>query len=120
MKRFTRILLGISLVIFGVFLQQGTTFAKSYWHYSDSATNGCRDVEVVFARGSGQPQDEGETFLELQKDMSMAAEQAKMSYRITDLSYDAIAITPGNALGIYVSAGEAYSFGKSVTHLIWY
>lgn len=115
MKRFTRILLGIIFAILGVFLQQGTTFAKSYWHYSDSATNGCRDVEVVFARGSGQPQDEGETFLELQKDISMAAEQAKMSYRITDLSYDAIAITPGNALGIYVSAGEAYSFGESVS-----
>ena len=114
MKRFTRILLGIILAVFGVFLQQSMTFAKSYWHYSDSTTNGCRDIEVVFARGSGQPQDEGETFLELQKDMSMAARQAKMSYRITDLTYDAIAITPGNALGIYVSAGEAYSFGESV------
>lgn len=46
--------------------------------------------------------------------MAMAAKQAQMSYRITDLYYDAIAITAGNALGTYVSAGEAYSFGKSV------
>ena len=66
------------------------------------------------ARGSGQPQDIGDTFLELQKDMTMAAKQAQMSYRITDLDYEAIAITPGNALGTYVSAGQAYSFGKSV------
>lgn len=66
------------------------------------------------ARGSGQPQDIGDTFIELQKDMAMAAKQAQMSYRITDLDYEAIAITPGNALGTYVSAGQAYSFGKSV------
>ncbi len=66
------------------------------------------------ARGSGQPQDIGDTFLELQKDMAMAAKEAQMSYRITDLDYEAIAITPGNALGTYVSAGQAYSFGKSV------
>lgn len=44
----------------------------------------------------------------------MAAKQAQMSYRVTDLYYDAVAITAGNALGTYVSAGEAYSFGRSV------
>ena len=83
-------------------------------YYSENAARGCRDVEVVFARGSGQPQDTGETFLELQKDMSLAASQAQMSYRITDLNYEAVAITANNILGTYVSAGEAYSFGRSV------
>ena len=46
--------------------------------------------------------------------MTLAAKQAKMSYRVTNLEYEAVAISAGNALGIYVSAGEAYSFGRSV------
>ncbi len=71
-------------------------------------------MEFVFARGSGQSQDTGESFLEFQKNMALAAKQAKLSYRITDLNYEAVAISVGNALGTYVSAGEAYSFGKSI------
>ena len=71
-------------------------------------------MEFVFARGSGQPQDTGKSFLEFQKNMTLAAKQAKLSYRITDLSYEAVAISVGNVLGTYVSAGEAYSFGRSI------
>lgn len=71
-------------------------------------------MEFVFARGSGQPQDTGKSFLEFQKNMTLAAKQAKLSYRITDLSYEAVAISVANVLGTYVSAGEAYSFGRSI------
>ena len=113
MWKLFRILAVALIIVFG-FLGQGVSAASDFWHYKDSPTQNCRDIEFVFARGSGQPHLIGDTYLEFQRDMSSVAESLGASYRVTDLDYEAVAISTGNILGVYVSAGEAYSFGRSV------
>ncbi len=101
-------------ICFILALLPSKVFTRDYWNYKDSETQQCRDIEFVFARGSGQPRFSGDTFQEFERRMGEAAQAVGASYRVTDLDYEAVAVSTGNALGIYVSAGEAYSFGASV------
>ena len=117
MKKFwhrIRILTGVILAILFVNLASKPVEAREYWHYGDNAINGCRDIEYIFVRGSGQERNEGEEWKEFERRMIEVSKYRHVSYRVTDLDYPAVAITAGNALGIYSSAGAATNFGESV------
>lgn len=115
MKQFLFWVWGMLILFLAVFTGRDTAAVSSnFWYYRDSAAQSCRDIEFVFARGSGQAKDTGPTFIEFKERMAAVAQSVHASYRVTDLDYEAVAIRTDNVLGIYASAGEAYDFGASV------
>ena len=75
----------------------------------------CPDVELVFARGSGEVQNENASFKAFQDSLAPKLSRAKISYHFTDLSYPAIAVDNfGVLVGAFISGGEAYSLGSSI------
>jgi len=85
---------------------------RDYWYYDSNSQ--CSDIEFVFARGSGLEYDGSSDYLAFKDEMESTAKALHASYNITDLNYEAVGLKAGNILGIYVSAGESYSFGRSV------
>ena len=114
MKRFLIWVWGMAIVLLLCMGRDCGAVSSNFWYYRESDTQPCRDVEFVFARGSGQVQNTGPTYAEFEKRMAAAAQAVHASYRVTDLDYEAVAIRTDNVLGIYSSAGEAYDFGHSV------
>ncbi|MDO4730116.1 MAG: cutinase family protein, partial [Candidatus Saccharibacteria bacterium] len=113
LRRLIWVLLGVVAAILFVNLGNRAS-ARDYWHYGDNAIDGCRDIEYIFVRGSGQEQNEGAEWKEFETRMAEVSKYAHVSYRATDLDYPAVAITLNNVLGIYSSAGAATNFAESV------
>ena len=80
-----------------------------------SATS-CHDLEVVFVRGSGAPKDTNSDYLEFKSRLEEKLQPTSLDYNFTDLDYPAVGVPVNllNLIGIYVSGGDAYSFGASV------
>lgn len=75
----------------------------------------CRELEFVFARGSGAVRGESAEWREFERTMTIVAERRGKSYRVTDLDYPAISVANLVHLAeAYVSSGRAYAFGRSV------
>lgn len=92
-----------------------TVSAKVGWGYEEGEVNDCRDLEFIFARGSGATRYETEEWREFQSSMEKVAKKYGLSYRIDDLNYPAVTVTNlVNLVGAYVSAGTSYNFGNSV------
>lgn len=80
-----------------------------------SATS-CNDLEVIFVRGSGAEKDTNSDYLNFKSELESKLKLTKLSYNFTDLDYPAVSV-PNNLnelVGVYVSGGAAYDFGKSV------
>lgn len=77
---------------------------------------GCPDVKIVFARGSGEEQWTDQNYLAFRDNIATKLTTTNLSYEFVDLDYPAIGIGDiGILAGTYFSAGEAYEFGKSVS-----
>lgn len=76
----------------------------------------CRDIEFVFARGSGAERLASAEWAAFRDGMSRVAGFKNYSYRVSDLDYPAVSVQKPftNALGALVSAGQYYAFGQSV------
>ena len=80
------------------------------------AVSECRDIEFVFARGSGAERMASAEWTAFRDEMSRLAGFKNYSYRVSDLDYPAVSVQKPftNALGALVSAGQYYKFGQSV------
>jgi hypothetical protein len=76
----------------------------------------CVDLQFVFARGSGAPQDTSGEWYTFRDLMSDFATRRNYSFVVMDLQYPAVSVRDPitNALGAAVSAGQYYEFGHSV------
>lgn len=76
----------------------------------------CKDLKIIFARGSGEVQDKNESFLAFKSSLETKLKTTSLSYDFTDLKYPAIAVTDDIfvALGALFGGGNSYAFGESV------
>jgi len=78
---------------------------------NSTGNNDCLDFEVIFARGSGQSEEDSD-FKALKSALS---EKIDIEYDISDLNYPAVSVANfSTALSTYLSAGESYEFKSSV------
>ncbi|WAC50271.1 cutinase family protein [Frigoribacterium sp. SL97] len=121
-KRFKGLAVAAAVVVFlsgGVFAGTAATAAQN------PPNKGCATVEGVFARGSGQPlrRDEAERF-RTQLEKRVKAPLTQSFYELGSeshggASYPAVTITDlgvgqVNIAGAAVSAGESFTYGRSV------
>ena len=77
----------------------------------------CKDLQIIFARGSGEEKDSGESFQTFKKTLANKLVLSPVSFLFVDLDYPAVSIgleNLGTALGALFSGGESYEFGDSV------
>lgn len=78
---------------------------------------GCPDLRVVFARGSGGGLNNNKDFAVYKETIEAKLQTMDLNYEFIDLDYPAVAIgldRLGTTLGALIGRGEAYEFGKSV------
>ncbi len=108
------VLISVSLIVSPLSLLTPSVFAKT-----------CSNVHFIFARGSGEAVGSGPNFSAFKSSMisSINREFKGLKYHFYDLGssahgghrYPAVAINDTKVLlGTYVSAGEAFEFGRSV------
>jgi len=76
---------------------------------------GCKDVQFVFARGSGTTYGENDMWRNLQSEVPTQMAGVGVSYGIYEVNYPAAEINAWNILPTWVSAGRAFAFGSSVS-----
>lgn len=111
MKRFLGVLVGV--IVTSACLAAGA-FATDMPSVSPALD--CRDIEFIFARGSGAEYQRSDMWLKYESEMSKLAQKLNYSARVTDVVYPAVSVTEPltTALGAYISAGKYYEFGASV------
>lgn len=78
---------------------------------------GCPDVRVVFARGSGGERWADQNYLEYKSTIESKLSITALKYEFIDLDYPAVGVGADNigvTLGAFFGAGDAYEFGDSV------
>lgn len=78
---------------------------------------GCPDLRVVFARGSGGELNTDQNYLEFKATIEKKLRTTALNYEFIDLDYPAVGVGIDNlgvTLGAFFGAGEAYEFGDSV------
>ena len=78
---------------------------------------GCPDVRVVFARGSGGERWKDQNYLEFKNTIESKLATTSLNYEFIDLDYPAVGVGLDNiavTLGALFGAGDAYEFGESV------
>ena len=78
---------------------------------------GCVDLRIIFARGSGGERWEDKNYLEFKSTKKKKLKSVDLSYEFIDLDYPAIGVGLDNlgvTAGAFFGAGEAYEFGESV------
>lgn len=78
---------------------------------------GCPDVRVVFARGSGGERWADQNYLEYKSTIESKLSTTALKYEFIDLDYPAVGVGADNigvTLGAFFGAGDAYEFGDSV------
>ena len=78
---------------------------------------GCPDLRVVFARGSGGERWNDKNYLEFKSTIEEKLKTVNLKYAFIDLDYPAVGVGLDNldvAIGALFGAGEAYEFGESV------
>lgn len=100
------LILGL-LMVFGSMVSNGG--ANVY------AGDGCVDVKIIFARGSGEERWKDQNYLTFKREMTDKVALTHISYGFLDLDYPAISVAnPLTLLTTFVSGGEAYDFGASI------
>jgi hypothetical protein len=76
----------------------------------------CKDIGIIFARGSGEAQDTGASFLDFKSKLETKLKTTTLSYEFIDLEYPAIAVDKDLSvlLGAFISGGNSFAFGDSV------
>lgn len=75
----------------------------------------CPDVEIIFARGSGEKRETDQNYQTFKREMTDKLALTHLNYSFSDLDYPAISVAnPLTLLSTFVSGGEAYEFGASV------
>lgn len=78
---------------------------------------GCADLRLIFARGSGEIWQENESFLAFKQALEPKLQNTTISYDFIDLNYPAVSVGLDNvwvAIGAFMGAGNSYQFGDSV------
>ena len=78
---------------------------------------GCPDVRVVFARGSGGERWADQNYLEYKSTIESKIATTSLKYEFIDLDYPAVGVGIDNlavTAGALFGAGDAYEFGDSV------
>ncbi len=77
----------------------------------------CPDVKIIFARGSGEKRETDQNYLDFKREMTDKLALTHLDYAFYDLDYPAISVAnPLTLITTFVSGGEAYDFGDSVTN----
>ena len=75
----------------------------------------CKDVQFVFARGSGTAYGENDMWRSLQTEVSAQMAGVGVSYGVYEVNYPAVGINAWNILPTWISAGRVFEFGDSVS-----
>ena len=78
---------------------------------------GCPDLRVVFARGSGGERWNDKNYLEFKSTIEEKLKTVNLKYAFIDLDYPAVGVGADNlgvTVGALFGAGDAYEFGDSV------
>ncbi len=103
-----RLLWYVSAVILGIYIIYGG---------ETRAQTSCKDLRIVFARGSGAPRENNADYQAFKNSIENLISDSGISYEFIDLDYPAIGVGFDNlnvALGAVISGGEGNEFGESV------
>lgn len=81
---------------------------------SSGDVSDCYDLATYYLRGSGADIGGSKEYLEVVHAMSDITAKYGWSTYVEDIEYPAVGITPARLISAFVSAGKAYSYGKSV------
>ena len=84
---------------------------------SPAQAEGCPELQIIFARGSGGTRWEDQNYLEFRDRIDEKLNDTGIDYKFIDLDYPAVGVgldDLGTTLGAYFGGGEAYKFGESV------
>lgn len=109
-----------------VFCALGLFLSSFNFPVLNVSAKGCRDLEFIFARGSGESLND-KSFLAWQQEITKNLSGSKLSYNFYELGsttvdgfkYPAVAVAGSadgylNLLGAVISGGESLNFGSSV------
>lgn len=88
--------------------------------HGQARAEGCPDIRIVFARGSGGERWTSGDYLEFKGTIESKLATTNLSYDFIDLDYPAVGIGFDNlevadtTLGAFFGGGEAYKFGESM------
>ena len=103
-----RLLWYVSAVILGIYIIYGG---------EARAQTSCKDLRIVFARGSGAPRENNADYQAFKNSIENLISDSGISYEFIDLDYPAIGVGFNNlnvVLGAVISGGEGNEFGESV------
>ena len=89
----------------------------NFWPHKKAQAEGCPDVRIVFARGSGGERWHDSNYLAYKTAIEEKLQTVELSYEFIDIDYPAIGVGVENlsvSLGALFGAGDAYEFGASV------
>ena len=103
-----RLLWYVSAVILGIYI---------IYDGEARAQTSCKDLRIVFARGSGAPRENNADYQAFKNSIENLISDSGISYEFIDLDYPAIGVGFNNlnvVLGAVISGGEGNEFGESV------
>lgn len=100
--------------VLGALILAGLIVGGIGWSSEEAEATDCRDVEFLFLRGSGTEYNNSDAWHSFRMAVDTHMPAVGVSYRVSDVDYPAVGITAFNALGIWVSGGEAFKFGDSM------
>ncbi|MBQ6487088.1 cutinase family protein [Candidatus Saccharibacteria bacterium] len=103
-----RLLWYVSAVILGIYIIYGG---------ETRAQTSCKDLRIVFARGSGAPRENNADYQAFKNSIENLISDSGISYEFIDLDYPAIGVGFDNlnvVIGAVISGGEGNEFGESV------
>ena len=77
----------------------------------------CKDLKIIFVRGSGESYQTGESYTAWRDAISAKLATTSLTYDFIDLDYPAVPVGIEHldtSLGAFISGGESYEFGDSV------
>ena len=94
----------------------GAYFLAPAGYISNAVAVSCPDLKIIFARGSGGERWVDKNYLTFKSEIELKLKLTNLKYEFEDLDYPAIGIgDPLTLLTTFVSGGEAYEFGESVS-----
>jgi len=75
----------------------------------------CKDVQFMFARGSGSIYGDSSEWRSLKSEISKQMDGLRASYGVYEVNYPAVEVNFWNAAVILITAGNAFEFNLSVT-----
>ena len=104
------------------YLMAAAALVGTMMPYRQAQAEGCPDVRIVFARGSGGERWTNNDYLEFKSTIESKLATTSLSYDFIDLDYPAVGVgidNIGTTLGAFFGAGDAYEFGESVDTGVW-